>query len=319
MKVSLIVTVLNEAGSVGRLLDSVLAQTRPPDEVVIVDGGSHDATLDVIRRYADRLPLRLLMEPGANIARGRNLAIVAAGGDVMAVTDAGVRLAPDWLAALVAPFESAPPPDVVSGFFVADAEGAFETALGATTLPDVDEVDPAMFLPSSRSVAYTKAAWAAVGGYPEWLDYCEDLVFDLKLRERGFCFAWAPTAVVGFRPRPSLAAHFRQYYVYARGDGKADLWRRRHAIRYAAYAIGAVLLSGLRHSPWLGAPLAVGVAAYLWRPYRRLWRQAPKLSPLERIAAVAWTPLIRATGDIAKMVGYPVGVVWRLRRRGPSA
>ncbi len=170
MKVSLIVTVLNEAESVGRLLDSVSAQTRPPDEVVIVDGGSRDATVDVIRRYADRLPLRLLVEAGANIARGRNLAIAAATGDVMAVTDAGVRPVAAWLAALAAPFESAPPPpDVVSGFFVADSESAFETALGATTLPDVDEVDAANFLPSSRSVAYTKSAWAAVGGYPEWI------------------------------------------------------------------------------------------------------------------------------------------------------
>ena len=51
--------------------------------------------------------------------------------------------------------------------------------------PTRDEVDPATFLPSSRSVAFRKAAWAAVGGYPEWLDYCEDLVFDLSLRERG--------------------------------------------------------------------------------------------------------------------------------------
>ena len=79
-----------------------------------------------------------------------------------------------------------------------------------------------------------------MGGYPEWLDYCEDLVFDLALQQSGARFAFAPRAIAWFRPRGSLAAFFRQYYRYARGDGKADLWRARHAIRYAVY-LGALL------------------------------------------------------------------------------
>ena len=83
-------------------------------------------------------------------------------------------------------------PDVVSGFFLADAATLFETAMGATVLPDLADVDPATFLPSSRSVAFTRQAWQRVGGYPEWLDYCEDLVFDLRLRAAGCRFAFAP-------------------------------------------------------------------------------------------------------------------------------
>ena len=43
---------------------------------------------------------------------------------------------------------------------------------------------PARFLPSSRSVAFRKSAWTAIGGYPAWLDYGEDIVFDLALQER---------------------------------------------------------------------------------------------------------------------------------------
>ena len=45
MKVSLIATVLNEAATITALFDSILAQTRPPDEVVVVDGGSADETV----------------------------------------------------------------------------------------------------------------------------------------------------------------------------------------------------------------------------------------------------------------------------------
>jgi hypothetical protein len=39
------------------------------------------------------------------------------------------------------------------------------------------------------------------------------------------------------------------------------------------------------------------------------------LTRVERWQAIGWVPIIRITGDVAKMVGYPVGVVWRLRRR----
>ena len=101
---------------------------------------------------------------------------------------------------------------------------------------------PETFLPSSRSVAFRKAAWITAGGYPEWIDYCEDLIFDLRLREIAAPMIFEPGALVYFRPRPSLNAFYRQYYRYARGDGKADLWRKRHAIRYATYLIAAPLI-----------------------------------------------------------------------------
>ena len=107
---------------------------------------------------------------------------------------------------------------------------------------DSQDIAPQAFLPSSRSVAFRKSAWAAVGGYPEWLEHSEDLVFDKALRERFGPFAFAPEAVAYFRPRPSLRAFYRQYHAYARGDGKANLWPRRHAIRYATYLIGLPLI-----------------------------------------------------------------------------
>ena len=70
MRISVICTVLNEGESIRRLMDSLVAQSRQPDEIVIVDGGSRDNTVAVIQEYADRLPLRVLVEPGANISAG---------------------------------------------------------------------------------------------------------------------------------------------------------------------------------------------------------------------------------------------------------
>ena len=99
-----------------------------------------------------------------------------------------------------------------------------------------------------------------MGGYPEWLDYCEDLIFDLRLRNLVGPFVFAPEALVYFRPRPNLRAFFVQYYRYARGDGKADLWRRRHAIRYLTYLVAAPLVAaaGGRSQPLVVGPLSGG-------------------------------------------------------------
>ena len=177
MRVSVICTILNEGESIRRLMDSLVVQTRPPDEVVIVDGGSRDNTVAIVREYADRLSLRVLVEPGANISRGRNVAIEAATGDVIASVDAGVWLEVVWLERLIAPLaglqvesstlkdpcEHVPAqpstfnlqPSTCAGFFRADPQTAFEVAMGATVLPTEGEIRPETFLPSSRSVAFS--------------------------------------------------------------------------------------------------------------------------------------------------------------------
>ncbi len=314
MRVSVVFTVLNEADSLPQLLDSLATQTRSPDEVVICDGGSTDGTL-LLLEAESRLPLRVVRRLGANISQGRNAAIEAATGEIIAVTDAGVRLSPQWLEKIVAPFEDART-QVVAGFFRPDPQTVFEAAMGATVLPELWEVNPARFLPSSRSVAFRKSAWAAVGGYPEWLDYCEDLIFDFRLRERYGRFVFASEALVHFRPRSTLRAFFAQYYRYARGDGKADLWRRRHAIRYLTYLVAAPLIAvaGALVSPWWWALCLISIPGMFWVGWRRLARMWGGLSPAQRLQAVLWVPVIRVTGDVAKMVGYPVGVRWRWRR-----
>jgi hypothetical protein len=219
---------------------------------------------------------------------------------------------------------AAAPPIAAAGFFVPDVEGVFQTAMAATVLPLVDEIDPRRFLPSSRSVAFTKAAWAQAGGYPEWLDYCEDLLFDFAINaqrpDQPTGFAWAPDALVHFRPRTNLQAFWRQYYHYARGDGKADLWRKRHAIRYGVYLLVLPALLGhalfgffARWLGWLG--LFAGLLLYCRRPLQRLLVLGRSLSPAQWLAAAAWVPIIRVVGDVAKMAGYPAGVWWRRQHK----
>ncbi len=318
-QVSLVMTVRNEVATLPGLLESVLNQSILPAEIVIVDGGSTDGTPDIARKYASILPIHVIEKPGANISEGRNAAIEAAYYPIIAVTDAGVRLDPRWLESLATPLlDESSQTDVVSGFFVPDPQTPFERAMGATVLPTLPDIDPATFLPSSRSIAFRKDAWEAVGGYPEWLDYCEDLVFDLRLRDLDKRFLFAPQAVAHFRPRPTLRAFFQQYYRYARGDGKADLWRKRHAIRYLTYTAGPLiaLLSWRSRRSLPGKAglvlLAAASAAYCTRPYIRLLPMLSGLPLRSALYAITFVPLIRLTGDIAKMLGYPVGLLWRL-------
>lgn len=316
MRVSVIATVKNEGEALRRLLDSLVDQTVTPNEVVICDGGSTDETLEILREYQRWLPLKIVLAPGSNISQGRNRAIETATGEIIAATDAGVLLSPVWLEELIRPIQTNEA-TVVSGWFEPDPYTDFEVVMAATVLPEREDINPQTFLPSSRSVAFCKTAWEAVGGYPEWLDYSEDLVFDMALKEDVGNFAFAPGAVAYFRPRGSLRSFSKQYYNYARGDGKANLWPKRHAIRYATYLIALPLL--LREIwrgklvGWLG--LLVGVIAYSRRPAVRLWNQTYGWRPPTRARAFALIPIIRFVGDVAKMLGYPVGVLWRVRNR----
>ena len=309
---SVISTVRNEEGSIRRLLDSLSAQSRLPDEVVIVDGGSTDSTVDILRGYAESCPypLRVVVHEGANRSQGRNIAIRAATGVIIASTDAGVRLSTDWLQSLVQPFEDNEEIQVVAGFFRTDPRSPFELAMGATVLPLEEDVDPDRFLPSSRSVAFTKDAWEGVGGYPEWMEYSEDVLFDLALRLRGYRFAFAPDALVHFRPRSSLRSFWRQYVGYAYGDGQALLWIPRHLLRYGTYLAAAPLLLvlALLHHPIWWLVMIFGMATYLRTPLRRLGQLAADQPRLVKIRAGLWIPAIRAVGDMAKMTGYPRGL-----------
>lgn len=170
--------------------------------------------------------------------------------------------------------------------------------MGAAVLPLANEINPATFLPSSRSVALRKSAAEAVGGYPEWLDYCEDLIFDLRLKQVAAPFVFAPDALVYFRPRSSLRAFFKQYYLYARGDGKADLWRKRHIIRYLTYLVFVPLIFvlGLMINYPFCLLFFIGAAAYLYKPYKRLpevLRRAPEHSFAGLVYIVILVPVIR--------------------------
>ncbi len=304
MKVSLIATVLNDADHVEAFLDSVGAQTRAPDEVVVVDGGSTDGTAALL---ADAEGVTLIEESGANISRGRNVAIAAASHDVIAVTDADCVLEPDWLDALLRPLEEGA--DVSMGFYLPVTDGFLSECLAAVNLPlEASEVDPATFMPSARSVAFRRDAIETVGGYPEWLDIGEDMWVNHRWRERGLDLRFAPEAVVRWRLRPTLRTTWWQYFRYARGDARGGLYPERHALRFAVYASLAAALASRR--TWPKVLAGAGAVAYSREPVRRAARLTRNRR--ERALATVVVPALMAWIDTAKMAGYAAGLAERL-------
>jgi glycosyltransferase involved in cell wall biosynthesis len=311
VKVSLIATVLNGADHLDEFLGSLGVQTRAPDEVVIVDGGSTDGTASLLERAEG---VNSFVEPGANISRGRNVAIGASAHEIIAVTDADCVLEPTWLEELVAPLEDGA--DVAMGFYQPIADGFLAQCLASVNLPlDPSEVDPETFMPSARSVAYRRDAIESVGGYPEWLDIGEDMWVNHRWRERGLDLRFAPHAIVRWRLRPTMKATWTQYFRYARGDAIAGLYPERHAVRIGAY--GGLFAALASRRTWPKVLAAAGGVAYARGPVARAWRRTRDAR--ERPFAAVVVPALMAWIDSAKIAGYAAGLGERLRCRPPQS
>jgi glycosyltransferase involved in cell wall biosynthesis len=211
VKISLITTVLNEEKTIKSLLQSIEVQTKKPDEIIIVDAGSTDRTVSLIKNFP--LKIKILKKLG-NRAVGRNFGIKKAVGQGIAVTDVGCVLDKNWFKRITEPLVLKKA-DVVAGFYHMNTDTLFTQCSApfvGITSADND------FLPSSRSIAFTKKAWAKIGGYPEHLDFAEDLIFARKLKNH---MVFEPQAIVNWTPPKNLFEFFTAIKNYTRGNIQA--------------------------------------------------------------------------------------------------
>jgi len=84
MKISVIMATLNAGRFLAEALDSINGQTKPPTEILLVDGGSTDDTQNIARRYPD---VRLITQSGSGLPDAWNTGIAAAAGEYIAFLD----------------------------------------------------------------------------------------------------------------------------------------------------------------------------------------------------------------------------------------
>lgn len=235
MKVSLIATVFNEADSIEEFLKSIKAQTKKPDETIIVDGGSTDGTQDILKKYPD---IKLIVKNGANIPEGRNLAIKNASGEIIVVTDAGCVLKEDWLDKITAPFIKDANLEVVGGYY-SPIIGNTILERAQATLYLGRKTESPFFSPSSRSIAFKKEIWEKVGKYTEWLSIGEDSYFNKQWRKHGAKYIFIKDAIVYWEMRKRWSDLIKQYFRYGRGSGICG--NKVPFILYPIYLGGLVL------------------------------------------------------------------------------
>jgi glycosyltransferase involved in cell wall biosynthesis len=307
--VAVVIPVLDEAETLPALLADLAAQEPPLGELVVVDAGSTDGTLDLLRAQAEAVSsLRVVEVPGATPGRGRNEGVRAASAGLVVTLDAGSRVGPGFVEVLAAPVRAG---DAVAvGVSEPDADTAFERAAGWFTLSAFKPRERSgpisgEHLPAGRNgVSFRREAWEAAGGYPAELPWGEDKLFLRALRAAGHEVVVVPEAVVRWRPRRSLREVYRQYRNYGRGDALARLDRQNELVTFGIYGAGVVLavLAALGSRIALAFLLA-GVAGYL-----SLFVLAARRS-LGWDRALAWIPALRLVVDVAKMHGFLEGVL----------
>jgi len=320
-RVSVIVTVLNEAETILPLLDSLLRQTFPADEVIIVDGGSVDNTVQIVKNFAQEHPalnLSLIPKKG-NRSVGRNAAILAATNKWIAITDAGCRAQPNWLEELVtqalamqqSKIASSTTEFAVAGYYGAQPETTFASAVVPYVLVMPDKVDPNNFLPATRSMIISKSAWQKVAGFDESLSDNEDYAFARQLKRMGVRIGFAAHAQVTWQPRANLRQFFGMIFRFARGDIYARILRPKVALVFGRYLAALfllfVLLVWLHFSTFRTSLIFLtGLLIYGIWSIKKNYRYA--------LQGWFWLPILQVTADIAVMLGSLAGC-WQLRRR----
>ena len=310
MNISVCITVFNEEGTIAPLLDSLLNQSKKPDQIIIVDGGSNDRTVEIIRHYQRKDGRIKLLVEKCSRARGRNLSVEIAKGDIIAMTDAGCLPAKDWLKKLTTPFNTKKV-DVSAGFYEMTGNSSLQKAesvfLGIS--PNYFDYD---FLPSTRSVAFTKNAWELVGGFPEKLEgAAEDTVFNYKLIISGLKISRVKEAIVEWGMPKTIKEFFLKIHNYAKGDAQTKIWIfpkkgfASHNIKAVLillrYLVGSALLFLSFFYPSLFYLLVFSILIYLIWAYRKIY------SEFGDWKVSFWVPILQINSDIAVMGGFIKG------------
>ncbi len=258
--VSWVIPVRNEARSVKALVDGIQSQTVQPDEVIIVDGGSVDETVSLLKEMTVDDPRFIILEAeDATPGLGRNIGIKAARYSWVALTDAGTKIPSNWLEEMLSIRDSSSEFEVVYGHYEPIVESHFdEWASLVYVPPKVTRKTGRLRGPSIASTLLKKEVWKHVGGFPD-LRASEDRIFMEQIEKENIPTGWAPKAVIHWHIQPDFKSTFRRFYFYSKHNvwaGRQSGWHYGVARIYFILAL-FLLLAVFHHPAWLIVLFAV--------------------------------------------------------------
>ncbi len=277
--ITVVIVCLNEAANIERCLNSVLSQDLDaPYEVSVVDGGSSDGTIEIVKDFQKKHPgLRLLNNPDRVISPGRNLGWRTAHTRFTAYIDADCKAPPNWLRTLLTGFKhleakGADPACVGGGNFPPGQAGDFYTAIDIFTsspfgnrgtlqthMPeDITRIHHAPTL----NTLYLRKALERAGGFDEkrFPLVGEDEDLNTRLSDMGLGIYFIPGAPVAHYQKNDLWSWARNMVIY--GFGRVKLMQR-HKRLFSLKNFLPMLLPVMMGLPVLSI-LAFNAKAFLW-------------------------------------------------------
>jgi glycosyltransferase involved in cell wall biosynthesis len=200
-EISVVIPTYNYGRFVREAIDSVLAQTRAPLEIIVVDDGSTDGTEQIVRAFGDRV--RYLWQQNAGVGAARNTGIAHARGEYIAFIDSDDIWLPEKLAKQLARFDADPALGLVySGAERFDGSGTLSVALDGIEgwiAPELLRLERSV-ISSGSGMMLPKRVVEEVGGFDADLQPSEDW---------DFCYRVALRHRIGFVPE--VLVRYRQH------------------------------------------------------------------------------------------------------------
>ena len=211
MKATVAIPCYNGARYIGPVIESVLAQSHIPDEVLVIDDGSTDASAEIVGQY----PVKLIRHAvNCGLATARNTAIQHAGSEILAFIDADAIADPQWLATLLQGYTTA----AVSGVGGQGIEANIHTAadrwrqVHARQGHGIRPRSKVDFL-SGLNMSFRREALSAVGGFRTVLrTNAEDMDMGYRLNDGGFTLVYMPNARVYHQRQDTVESLRRTMY-----------------------------------------------------------------------------------------------------------
>ncbi|MDQ3771532.1 MAG: glycosyltransferase family 2 protein [Actinomycetota bacterium] len=269
---TVVIPALDEELFIARCLDSVLAQDHEHLEILVVDGGSSDRTLDIIRSYsrADSR-IELLHNAAGAIPKSLNLALSQARGGWLVRIDAHSTVPSHYVRKALSHLRTNQWGGVggrkdgvgvtPSGQAIAAAMGSF-FGVGNSTYHHGTELQVVEHVPFG---AYPTELLRELGGWNEELHANEDFELDYRIRLHGLQLLFDPEMRINWHCRQSVSELFKQYRRYGRGKARVGRLhpkslRLRQVLPSVQVACWLLALLLIRRRPAL---LAGSVAPYL--------------------------------------------------------